>query len=1121
MPLLPRSSRSKRDIAQTTGATTLSGSTSPLPAPAPAQLVSPYQLELSLTPPASSAAFTVTHAAPPNPARTATGSSSSTSSSGATTETAPTTTGCNGSDVSLDHNRWSVLDVNAAEDTKEVANGRTDYEERKRLRKKSSTGSVKEGLKGFFSGRRRSSSRGDQKAKEREKEEIVPPVPSLPPSIGLLDLSLPSLDYIESPAAAKSPNGAIVGAHGLPTPSDELFAAPSSPVSSTLAEGDDLTSLLHLVHAAGDQAFVDEDVVRAAPYVPPASQPAIKPFSLASCPSTLPSSRSPSVPQPVYSSLSHLTLKGNKPPASPSLPSPRTASKPPLLGPTTTPVPQDSDEDSYGAELQEVGTTVSSSPGTAATPPRLTRSVSSYSSPGTGTLRRRPLGPRATELLSLTLSRLYPSQIPSSTSLAQPFPDGALSAPTSTHPASAVRAAEPLRQTQTIARTLGRLVVLSKLRRGITMLETLEIEAHRSSVSPYFDARASVISKSARMSVLSTDSGDGEMSGIDKSSGKRDLEVWESEYAKLAEGVAPRRVPDDESNTPPRVTPLPFVAGSGAAIPLPRLKEWVARPSFLERKSETRVMYLPLSFSDVPGGSVEAGIVTDVVRPSRVGEGGLRMGNLKVSAQVKGLARALEGHEGADEGACGEGTPFGRPKREKKPWVGLLSLDHQGGGAILPALRAAAMGAARPPSMPATPDLLRRTSDTGGAGTKKLLLPGPLLRRVLAEEGQDDVDARREEARERLERRSTSNGEEEEHDDEDDRPLGHIQQQYRASLPPSPRRIPSIAPIRTSHIPASALAFAQDRVARLESEVARLKAREVAATQREDRLRREQAEREISRARERREKDVQRRLAEQSRRSRLANEGVAPANKELGDGSKGARRSSALPLFKDQTPSLYSAHEQQNFLAAPALPTFAVPISVAVPIPFDHVPSLASSAPNLQQLQGVPMSTAPSPGSVGLPRSASRQPLLPPAPVPTQSWSPPRQAVKEGHPLPSSLRPPSASHPHLPLGHFSSPSTLTSKRQSSHALPPAPHLSHSPTSPPTPTSKRVSVQPYLSPPHIASFAAPPPAYSRSRSTPMLVLPPSKDGEVSSPKPMKTGGAAFLGVQGGRRREVTR
>ncbi|GAA5986265.1 hypothetical protein JCM11641_004872 [Rhodosporidiobolus odoratus] len=1119
-----------------------------LPPPTLPSLGSPFQLSLP-----SFASSPVISTAP-TPGR------SDSSDTGTSVSTVPSTT------PSLDTakltsptseastSKWSLVDaVPELSKAGPAVNGDAEEEAEEkegRRSRKNSAGSAK--LKGFF--RRRSGSKGSVKEKDERGEspkkpaqgrdrEIVPPVPSLPPTLGLFEL--PSTPFTTPPQSN------LVSAT-RPVQEQSIFAD---------AEGEDLASLLHLVHAAGDKAIgSDEGHERYRPS-PPENIPPVSPGSdlrtpelAASSAFSSPSSdfSSPSTPKPLYSFLSHIPATSYQKKAkftagailSPYSLSGRSTHS--LLTPPTTPPAPSTAEDDYGAasdpeEDEEDdrdhawGRQVRAHPTFArrSRPPPLLVMLSPHSStlpkpsrsPRSPALPRsarpRPLGPRATQLLSLTVGRLSPSPSSSSSSTCT------LESPLSTHSPSAAFTFRSSKQVQPLRKTLGRLALLRKLKRGTTMLEAMEVERSFSSSSSSFSSsgakRSSVISKSARLSMSSFGDEDedeedreGRRGNDDGSAGRRSLEMWELEHGKLDKGATLRAVlspvgGDFAPATPPPSSPS-SPSSSSYAVLFPRLSLWVLRPAFQMRMLETRRLDTPWGGG---GGSERGMVVEDVVRPSRVGSG--RVVPLKLSARVRGMLAGLEVRErGGLGGSEGEG------KREDSEDGLLNPVAFAVDGEISPSLRAAAEGASRPPE-PFSAEVSRKDGKksarlggmNGRSGPRKLLLPGPLLLKALAEDGEGEEEA--------LETQKQDDD-----SDEDDQPLFHLQQKRVSFLPTTSRSSSRLAkPPTPPAVSQTALLRAQQKAAKLEEEVQRLKAKEREAKEREEQMRWEQQERDEQREREVKEKEAARRMTEQRRRSQIMSSAAVRRGRD-------ERRTSTLPPPHASQPTLHpSLYAHQSLLAVPQAQQWMVPVPVAVPVgmggmPFYQMPLLSSSAPDLQPQQHLlppgpqyaspPRSRTPSPS--GLPRTASRQSLLPPSgysragttPLPP---SPHRQPSRQ-----SLLQPASVSPPHAVRNPSPSPAlaratpSFAPKRQSSFPSPSKPPHSNSSSSFVLRNNQnRLSTQPFLVDPDMsrarAVSPAPTPVTGSGRSqsapfVPLTAMSPQKRGPTAG-----AGGSAFL------------
>ncbi|TNY18041.1 hypothetical protein DMC30DRAFT_79931 [Rhodotorula diobovata] len=594
--------------------------------------------------------------------------------------------------------------------------------------------------------------------------------------------------------------------------------------------------------------------------------------------------------------------------------------------------------------------------------------------------RSSPYSPRSFEvdptverLYAHTRSRLAPSKIPvdAGAPLAPsslPFPP-----PTSTHTPDALRSNAKHRRTQPLRTLLAHHQLRRKLQRGVTLVDRAEL-AQTSTAPP-----------------------------------------------------APPPPPPQTTTSPtsPTLASLPQApdqhqahvqaqALAAASFPLPRLREWAARPSFAERA----LVHLP------------DGRGTDVVRP-RVRSAAVAHTH---SERLRSWLAVLE----LVQGASGWGTeprgerPGPRPAREAPPRVGARA-------------RADGRGSARWSALPAGPwvelapaevDLsypLAPPAPPASPSQRQTVVPGPLLRRAIARQDAEDALSGRRRADGQQQQRGADVQQEEEEEDEDERPLATLSRSpRRASYLPAP-------PMALSPPATAALAAEQRETARLEAELGRLRAREELRAA-------EEAKWAAQREREAREGKVRRRAEEQSRRTRamLTPPATTPA------GARDARRRSTAPASPAGIPHSAS---HGPYLAVPAhrwglsTPTLALPMPMPLGVPLYHHPLHAISAPDLQRLQQQHQHqqlvrtashqrdsfAAPSSGtgaSLAAPRE-TRQDARAPAPLPPPR--PQRNSLRPPpHPLPHSRSTPDirvTPHPH--------PHPHPHARQSAVPLPPA------------------------------------------------------------------------------------
>ncbi|GAA5867450.1 hypothetical protein JCM8547_007510 [Rhodosporidiobolus lusitaniae] len=1166
MPLFLRSNASKRNLAQ------------PSPPPVSAVSDAPPLLPLpSFVSSASAAFLPSSESTPTSTSRPESSSSSSTSTipttsslaSSSSVSTLPSSTSSAVADVDT---RWSVLDSSSATlpsaPNGGVASPRKGGGGSGSRSRKSSVGSSaskgeKGGLKGLF-GRRRSGSKSREAAREEEgvaegekENEVVPPVPALPASLLLAGA-------IDSPYSSS----------GVATPStthEEPHRQQQQPVQPQ-GEEDELASLLYLVHAAGDKFASSDSGDVSASYEPRREDGQEKDefrtppliscatFSSSPSPASTLSSAAPETPNPVYSFLSHLSpssSQSSKPaplPASSSSfnlsSSPSFLRPPPTHHPSSRPLPHsrstprlrrpppvsvdDGKEDDYGAASS--GDEEGGKSGWKSKP------TSAFARPGPRS-RPRPnaaataIGPRAASVLLHSLDQLTPSSSPSSSQFG----------PRSTYPPTS-SPTSPL----DLRKKLAHLSLACRLSpsSSLSPSEAAELDPSSSFPSPSSSAaaldeeqgkkRASVFSVSMlrlstassldSFSVLSPASASSPASTGEKA--RKAVDAFERDHGKLGAAETRRTVLD-------HLPPSSAVAGGRALFSAERLRTWAQRPAFEARKVELRVI-------EVGGTEV---LREDVVRPARLRSAGLEAGRSEgMFAILTEVGRRERGSGRKGAGWRGEGEGLLNP---------VFRLDPK--DITLPAaLKAAAAGAASPPPpsaarMAARSSLLPPQRVGGGGGGKagnggrKPLLPGPLLLKVLAEEGTDlEVPDGRIEKGE-----SGGRGGKDEEEDEDDRPLLQLKHQRQSLLPP-PRPSSTLPPPfhsptspltkRSSALPPSsssaALAHATRRADLLSLEVSRLRQAQLESQRREEDLRREHEEKEEKREAEEREKRERRRREEQQRRSRImhapkAATGVRGQGGEEGERrKKDARRGSTLPpSASSSTPHLLpvpgAVPPPQPWLGAAPAAYIPVPMPVQmVPMPFYQAPYFSSSAPDLHQqqqlLQSHLLQPQPHPQRA-VSRSGSRQSLLPPFPPPTRAPSP----HPHSHPPPTPKR-----SSHLPLPHPPSRSQPTTpKRQSSHpALPRSssssspfassstsshkPGLPHS-HSAPLPTTeekekgKRVSVLPPL-------FLSPSSHPSSTSTSPTGTRQPSLHAHRGSPSPLRQEHASQKEKKGERR-----
>ncbi|KPV72480.1 uncharacterized protein RHOBADRAFT_55940 [Rhodotorula graminis WP1] len=485
--------------------------------------------------------------------------------------------------------------------------------------------------------------------------------------------------------------------------------------------------------------------------------------------------------------------------------------------------------------------------------------------------------------------------------------------------------------------------------------------------------------------------------------GLRTLVAHRALRLKLVRGVTRTdRAELARTSSGPHVPPPPQVAPPHVALPLPRLREWAARPPFPER-------VLVHTASGGSGG-------TDVVRARLRSEGdgwgreGLERGwsrgtrawlEAMAMAEVEGAGgHAVAGREREREGAAAAAR---RPPREAPPpprsggrGPSSSSSPSPVGPWLVGAAAVSDYGSRALPPLPALSPPPTRTPLVPGPGPGPG--PGPLLLRQLA----------RQDAEARLTGSRPGGGEEEEKEervvevedeDEDERPLATLPRSpQRASrlLPPaalgpprpaSPRsRSRPTTPTAPSTAQLALLAAEQRKTARLEAELGRLRAREACRRREED------AAREGERAR--------RRAEEQRRRTRAMHatgEARRRSTTTPGPGPGPAAAAAAAPqLVHSRSCGAYLAVPHQGYGDAWGAPPGQ---GRGLEPPLYHQPMHALSAPDLQALQRQQGLVRPL-----VPQQPQRYSLAPPPPSPSPSGIP-LAPTRPSRPQRNSLRP--------------------------------------------------------------------------------------------------------------------
>ncbi|GAA6003512.1 uncharacterized protein JCM10292_000390 [Rhodotorula paludigena] len=456
------------------------------------------------------------------------------------------------------------------------------------------------------------------------REHEIPPVPSLPPQLELLPM----------------PNA---GPELLLEASELATGGFAAQIAEVQDSSHDFAAVLPFVHAGDQELEIEAAETVALPLQP-----------------------------------SHAPLRGRQPPL--PLPKPTQQHLFSLSTSHSAVLPDEDASDAYGdasSDDERVGRaarhgapSVSSSRST------------SYSSPRTPHPPPSPV--KGAAVAARLLSHAADSLSPSSATIG-PVTYSAFGAPVGA-PSSTLTAFEPRRLSFELRKGLGHASLLHKLRRGPTLLETLELAQSSSSSAP----------PSARYSPLPSPS---------------------------ALHPVPHLSPSTRPDTPsPFATPVPFAplfsTCAGLACLFPRLARWASRPSFAERMLVTT--------SPVDGGPTRE----DAVRSAR-------RATLRPSPRVQAMLASLQEREVLDAQMDGRGDDVERPEREARP--------RPVGTAYPPSpCWPAAPGAARTTSSShgPQPPISLAPKPQLQLPLKRPVLPGPLLLHSLVKQqvGRDDLN---------------------------------------------------------------------------------------------------------------------------------------------------------------------------------------------------------------------------------------------------------------------------------------------------------------------------------------------------------------------------------------------
>lgn len=848
----------------------------------------------------------------------------------------------------------------------------------------------KSGVIGGFLKRVRSGSVGNRKV---EKDE-APPAPDLPPFLAAFGSTSPD---------TRGQTETTIGSVGLmeTPPRSKFSSSPKSDPPPT--DEEDLASLLLLVHAAGDKFAADE-------YFSNDSPPGTPELSSSTFSSPGSNARPPT-PKKYFTFLAHLApvtppeSRRNLPPTIHNFRQRTRLLTPPPSPQSKKPIQEPDSDDEYG-DAADVWPATSNA--------KFTKAVIIGSEEAVkvrGAESGRTLGPVAMNLLLSTSRKMSES-----------------SKPQMERPMSLTKIDlldEYVRENGRGSRVmLGRMIVRRKLRRGLTLVEGMELERNIGSLSSIrADRSRKEVEEAARKLLLSDDTDEEFISALSDK----------------------------------------FITGTQRPSELPTpssLRKWISRPSFPDRTFVTL--------------AVEGGVLLDLIR-ARKGQP-----NIAPSRRL----RCLAGLDLSSPLKSDMSNQTDRPEREFQP-----------GKEVGPDRRQRSLSDIAASSLNPLSILTKPSSHPS-----KLLLPGPLLLASLAKNPLENLE------------------------DEENTPLATLRQ--RSPLQDSALRI-------ASPEVAAALKKAQGDAASLAAEVSRLRINESLMKEQWEKKDRDREESmmilELERKEETVKKALERRLAEQRRRSRIMGQpvwaedksagyvGNAAALVRAGNGSgmslrvasspPNRRLSRSPPFERAPSPSPYRLSKSASSLIlrrqsstgslreSGSMPNFQKPwaqvrgaSTLEVPgalsyaggmspstsqysglsslVPSFYIQSqFASSAPNLQQLGGYQQPYQPPPQTYS------------PSPYPQQHSSPSSPMYTND---PSFLRPPPQMY-----------------------LPSSPQRQHSsPTCTNSPSSRTVSVNrapayPHAPPPHA------PHRVSRSYATTLLPLPTSPISRRLSASPLPT------------------
>lgn len=487
---------------------------------------------------------------------------------------------------------WSILGNSPTSDSN--SNGNKSDSIGREIKKGSSqstdsnisSSSSKSGGFDRFVKRIRSVSIGANKTSKKEK---VLPLPPLPYNLGVLSKGVGALSNFDNSASStpKDRKFNSIGTVGIPSNEDSFDHIPPLPCRKLVPnEEEDLASLLYLVHTAGDKFSSNGRLHDSPPSSPRYSaESRFKPESLSSPlksqkSNTLPTASTRSYLSPHHSPLSSPPLNPKHLPTPPH--SPLRTSTFPSFGDDYGVASEDEYSDSAEEPNVVEGKTKSTSTWLKTSNATFSKAAvdgaldgikspfktSLYSPASVNTfLRGNKLGPVARGLLEVTVVKMESSD---------KILEG-LQRPLSINLTGELNGR---RNQQEIRVSLGRLLIKKKLRKGVNLLEGIELE------------RSTKIDGSSRF-LDSPNNNTLEIEEINTESTSNDF-------------IIPFLSPTPTPNLDSPISPAGMSTSSS-------IRAWIARPSFIKRNLVTI--------------SVEGGLLIDLIRPSSKSQSAISYSN--------------------------------------------------------------------------------------------------------------------------------------------------------------------------------------------------------------------------------------------------------------------------------------------------------------------------------------------------------------------------------------------------------------------------------------------------------------------------------------------------------------